>query len=52
MMLRKKIKDKDSTLIEILKKAQIQNFKDDEDYKRLEATVRKYLAEFKTQMKE
>lgn len=52
MVLRKKAKDGDPTLLEILKKRNLYNFRDDEDFKRLEATVRKYLNDLKSSSRE
>ena len=51
MLLRKKVKEGDQGLLNILKKVNTQNYREDEDYKRLEATVRKYLNEFKISAK-
>lgn len=51
MFLRKKVKDGDQGLLEILKKVNIQSYREDDDYKRLEAIIRKYLNEFKTSAK-
>lgn len=51
MFLRKKVKDGDQGLLEIFKKVNIQSYREDDDYKRLEAIIRKYLNEFKTSAK-
>lgn len=52
MLLRKKAKDVDPTLLEILKKRNVYHFRDDEDFKRIEATIRKYLNDIKQSAKE
>ena len=51
MFLRKKVKDGDQGLLEIFKRVNIQSYREDDDYKRLEAIIRKYLNEFKTSAK-
>ena len=52
MLLRKRAKDGDPTLLELLRKRNLQHFKDDDDFKRLEATVRKYLNDLKSSARE
>lgn len=52
MILRKRAKGGDPVLYEILNKRNIHNFRDDEDFKRLEATVRKYLNDLKSAERE
>lgn len=52
MLLRKKVKEGDQGLLGILKKANTQSYREDDDFKRMEAVVRKYLNELKAVAKE
>lgn len=52
MLLRKKVKEGEQGVLEIFRKVNMQAYRDDEDYKRLEAVLRKYLNEFKLSAKE
>lgn len=52
MLLRKKIKDGDGVLLELFKRRNYLTVKDEDDFKKIEQAVRKYLNDFKATVKE